>query len=186
MPGTYKIKNASIIAKPGSYNLEINALLTDLDIPTQLNSYKLTIYGAFGLLNESVDLGSGNMQLLLDMDEVLTYTLDVYLEYAISFGKTPSFTVNGTASYQFYEERANPSNYSGIAYNSKIAALRVLNETGKGYVSDVLSALDFVWANNFEYQLPQLSLSIGFLNIEEEVVKQFQIQLTKSSKMEPW
>lgn len=171
MPGTYKIKLASIIAKPGNYNLEINALLTDLDIPTQLNSYKLTIYGAFGLLNESVDLGSGNMQLSLDMDEVLTYTLDVYLEYAISFGKTPSFTVNGTASYQFYEERANPSNYSGIAYNSKIAALRVLNETGKGYVSDVLSALDFVWANNFEYQITSAVLALGSTNIEEEVVE---------------
>src|SRR4028119_730240 len=53
--------------------------------------------------------------------------------------------------------------YRGVAYNSKLINLRVLNSQGRGTVSGLLSALDWVYANraNAAYKIKVVNMSLG-------------------------
>ena len=168
--GTYRVKMASFVPKIGNYTLEVNASLNDFDVLTQLNSYNLTIYQGTQLLNQSIDLGNGNMSLILNMSTISSNFLDLYFEYAIEFAANPKFSVLGTGSYIANDSTIQPSNYTGIAYNSKIASLRVLNESNKGYLSDVISSLNFIWENNSKYHITTALLALGSSNVSDSLV----------------
>ncbi|HEV7902943.1 MAG TPA: S8 family serine peptidase, partial [Pyrinomonadaceae bacterium] len=53
--------------------------------------------------------------------------------------------------------------YRGIAYNSKLINLRVLNSQGRGTTSSLLSALDWVYTNraNAAYKIKVVNMSLG-------------------------
>ena len=51
--------------------------------------------------------------------------------------------------------------YQGIASNAKILNLRVLNSTGTGRLTDVLSAIDWILANREAYNIRVVNMSLG-------------------------
>ena len=51
--------------------------------------------------------------------------------------------------------------YRGIAPNAKLLVLKVLDETGAGYTSDVIRAVDFAVANRVRYNIQIINLSLG-------------------------
>jgi len=56
--------------------------------------------------------------------------------------------------------------YTGIAPNADIINLRVLNETGAGSVSGLLSALEWVMDNRTTYNIRVVNMSLGMLAVD--------------------
>jgi serine protease AprX len=56
--------------------------------------------------------------------------------------------------------------YSGVAINSKIINLRVLNSQGMGSSSVLLSALDWVMSNKVRYNIRVVNMSLGTMAVD--------------------
>jgi serine protease AprX len=56
--------------------------------------------------------------------------------------------------------------YRGVASNAKIINLRVLNSLGKGSVSSLLSAIDWIKANRTTYNIKVVNMSLGTAAID--------------------
>ncbi len=85
---------------------------------------------------------------------------DLYIKYHKT-NKFPIFSFNSSASFfpEFYV--INNNHYTGIANCSKILAYKIVNKTGKGYVSDLISALGSIIQNRTKHQIVSTCLSIG-------------------------
>ena len=67
---------------------------------------------------------------------------------------------NGSSSSQL------PRGYAGIAPGASLLNLRVLDESGHGYLSGVIAAIDFAIANRQEYNIRILNLSLAAPPVE--------------------
>lgn len=85
---------------------------------------------------------------------------DLYIKYHKT-NKFPIFSFNSSALIfpEFYVK--NNNHYTGIANSSKILAYKIVNETGKGYVSDLISALGSIIQNRSKHHIASTCLSIG-------------------------
>ncbi|MFX1574567.1 MAG: S8 family serine peptidase [Promethearchaeota archaeon] len=86
---------------------------------------------------------------------------DLYLKYHKQLQSDPSFSFNVSISYfpEFYIE--NYTHFTGIANATKIVAYKILNQSGIGYSSDLISALISVSLNRSKYHIVSACLSIG-------------------------
>ncbi|MGB5909851.1 MAG: S8 family serine peptidase [Promethearchaeia archaeon] len=85
---------------------------------------------------------------------------DLYIKYHKT-NKFPIFSFNSSALIfpEFYVKHNN--HYTGIANSSKILAYKIVNETGEGYVSDLISALGSIIQNKSKHHIVSTCLSIG-------------------------
>jgi len=86
---------------------------------------------------------------------------DLYIKYHRQTSKYPIFSFNSSALIfpEFYV--INNNHYTGIANSSQILAYKIVNETGKGYVSDLISALGSIIQNRSKHHIISICLSIG-------------------------
>jgi subtilisin family serine protease len=59
-----------------------------------------------------------------------------------------------------------PNSYQGMAFNSPTVSLRVLNSQGKGTLSGLLKAVDWVMANKATYKIRVANMSLGMAAID--------------------
>src|SRR6185369_9131263 len=78
-------------------------------------------------------------------------------------GRTDDPYGHGThvASIAAGNGRISSAEFTGIAPNANLVNLRVLNSTGTGNVSSVLSALDWVLSNRTRYNIRVVNMSLG-------------------------
>src|SRR6185503_799101 len=78
-------------------------------------------------------------------------------------GRTDDPYAHGThvASIAAGNGRISNAEFTGIAPNANLINLRVLNSTGTGNVSSVLSALDWVLSNRSRYNIRVVNMSLG-------------------------
>ncbi len=95
---------------------------------------------------------------------------DLYLKYHKQLQSDPSFSFNISISYypEFYIE--NYTYYTGIANASKIVAYKILNHSGIGYSSDLISALISVSLNRSKYHIISACLSIGTIGEDVKAI----------------
>ncbi|MHA1488410.1 MAG: S8 family serine peptidase, partial [Promethearchaeota archaeon] len=88
---------------------------------------------------------------------------DLYVKYHKKIEKKPIFSFNSSISFypEFYVN--NYTYFTGIANATKIVAYKILNQTGIGYASDLISALASVIQNKSKYHIISVCLSIGTL-----------------------
>ena len=94
---------------------------------------------------------------------------DLYIKYLRdSSNLNPTFYFNASVSYypEFYVE--DYSYFTGIANATKIAAYKILNQSGIGYTSNLISALANVIQNRELYKIVSVCLSLGTLG--EDIV----------------
>ncbi len=95
---------------------------------------------------------------------------DLYIKYKKQSMAIPIFSFN--ASVSFYPESyiQNYSSSTGIANNTKIVAYKIINQSGRGYVSDLIDALGSVVLNKSKYHIVSVCLSIGTSNNNISVI----------------
>ena len=88
---------------------------------------------------------------------------DIYLKYHKQIQSKPIFSINVTVSYfpEFFIK--NYTYFTGIANATKIVAYKILNQSGFGHTSDLISAFSSILLNRSRYHVLGVSLSVGTL-----------------------
>jgi hypothetical protein len=92
---------------------------------------------------------------------------DLYVKYHKQLQSKPEFSINCSIKYFAEEYRRNYSYFTGIANATKLVGFKVLNQSGIGFSSDLISALAHVIKNRTRLHIISICLSIG--NFGEEV-----------------
>ncbi len=95
---------------------------------------------------------------------------DLFIKYHKKGNTVPSFSFN--SSVLFYPESYNDNynHFTGIANATKILAYKIVNQTGIGYVSDLISAMASVIQNRTIHQILGVCLSVGTLGEEVSAI----------------
>ena len=104
----------------------------------------------------------------LNQDNLGVY--DLFIKYHKLLQKKPIFSFNTKISY--FPELAieNRNHFTGIANATKLVAYKILNQSGRGYTSDLISALASVIENRENYHIISVCLSIGTLGEDVETI----------------
>ena len=88
---------------------------------------------------------------------------DLFIKYHKKGNTVPSFSFN--SSVLFYPESYvdNYNHFTGIANATKILAYKIVNQTGIGYISDLISAMASVIQNRTVHHIVSVCLSVGTL-----------------------
>jgi hypothetical protein len=88
---------------------------------------------------------------------------DLFIKYHKKGNTIPSFSFN--SSVLFYPESYvdNYNHFTGIANATKILAYKIVNQTGIGYISDLISAMASVIQNRSVHHIVSVCLSVGTL-----------------------
>lgn len=88
---------------------------------------------------------------------------DLYIKYHKKASSIPLFSFNSSVSFFPESYTENFNHFTGIANATNILAYKIVNQTGKGYVSDLISAMASVIHNRTQHQIVSVCLSIGTL-----------------------
>jgi len=161
-PKHYSFKIATFnISEPNEYIL-INSswkLITD-----GINDFQVQLYYGEDLVNSSKNENQSEYYLInhtIAEDELGLY--DIVIKYNKESFKDPNFSISSYIEFypEFYIQ--NYSYFTGIANASKLVNYKVLNNSGKGRVSHLISALEFVYKNKNASQIISVCLSVGTL-----------------------
>ncbi len=91
---------------------------------------------------------------------------DLYLKYHKLLQSKPVFSFNTRISYFPEFPIENRHLFTGIANATKIVAYKVLNQSGRGYTSDLITALAGVIENREIDHIVSVCLSVGTLGVD--------------------
>ncbi len=161
-PKNYSIKIATFnISEPNEY-ISVNSswkLITE-----GIDEFWVQIYYNGELVNSSFNENQSQYYLIkhkISKDELGLY--DVIIKYSKESYKNPHFSISSYIEFfpEFYVQNYNY--FTGIANGSKLVNYKVLNNSGKGRVSNLISALEFVYKNKNSSKIISVCLSVGTL-----------------------
>lgn len=95
---------------------------------------------------------------------------DLYVKYHKQLQSKPEFLFNTSIRYFAEEYRQNYSYFTGIANATKLVGYKILNQSGIGYSSDLISALAHVIKNRTKYHILSVCLSVGTFGEDIEAI----------------
>ncbi|QEE15903.1 S8 family serine peptidase [Promethearchaeum syntrophicum] len=175
-PGWYKFKLAS-------FDLDSDAL-DWIDIKGKINetyrfdNFHSELYRDGELINSSDDQ---ILDLSWNSTEIINKTgkYDVFFTYNIPFGVNPEFNMFLNITFSPKNESRPFANFTGIAPNTKIASLKILNETGLGYSSNLISALEWIINNGSKLHVVATVLSLANFNMDNNLAKNISSLIDK-------
>ncbi len=145
------------------------------------SSWNLEIGGIDGFWfelyrNNTLVKSSGNIP--INVFSIINYSLtqntlgifDLYLTYHKQLQTKPSFSFNSTISYFPEVFIENRTHFTGIANATKIVAYKILNQSGMGYTSDLITAFSSVIQNRSIHHIVSVCLSVGTLGDDIKAV----------------
>ena len=105
---------------------------------------------------------------------------DLYLKYKRDFQTNPIFSFNTTVSYFPEVFTIDRNHFTGIANATKIVSYKILNHSGKGFSSNLISALASVLQNRTKHHIVSVCLSVGTLGEDVEAVNAAIDELIKN------
>ncbi|NVM16605.1 MAG: S8 family serine peptidase [Candidatus Lokiarchaeota archaeon] len=157
---TFKIFTANM-SKANSrvmINATVNFNLYEID------HFWFELYNNTNLVNStSIQIPNQYYSIVHNISPSTTGIYDLFVKYHKKGNTIPSFSFN--SSVQFYPESylENFNHFTGIANATKILAYKIVNQSGIGYVSDLISAMGSVIQNRTVYQIVSVCLSVGAL-----------------------
>ncbi len=158
----YSFKIGSFNATPVSSNINISASwqLEELGI----DNVWFELYFDSTLVNSTHNLMQNTMyQFSQRISTYGTGIYDLYMKYHKQLNKNPKFYYNVNASFLPENYIPNFNHFTGIANASNIHSYKILNNSGYGYTSDLISALGNVLQNKDANKIVSACLSIGTL-----------------------
>lgn len=132
---------------------------------TGISDFWLELYYNATLVNSSYNQNTNELYVFNhQVSQTGKGIYDLYVKYfKDSSNLNPTFYFNASVSYypEFYIE--DYSYFTGIANATKIAAYKILNQSGIGYTSNLISALADVIQNRELYKIVSVCLSLGTL-----------------------
>jgi len=123
------------------------------------------------LVNSSHNLiQNTNYQFSQQISQFGTGIYDLYMKYHKQLNKIPKFNYNVNISTYPENYIPNFNQFSGVANASNILSYKILNNSGRGYTSDLISALGRVLQNKEANKIVSACLSIGTLGNDVKAV----------------
>jgi hypothetical protein len=95
---------------------------------------------------------------------------DVYVKYHKQLQTKPIFFLNASLQYIPEHYIENYAAFTGIANATKLVGYKIVNQSGFGQSSNLISALANVLANTIKYQIVSVCLSIGTVGEDVDAV----------------
>jgi hypothetical protein len=130
----------------------------------EIDKFWFELYYNSNLVNAtSIQTPTQYYSIIHDITPTKSGIYDVYIKYHKKSNFIPEFSFNSSISYfpEVYVENYN--HFTGTANATKIVAYKIVNQTGKGYVSDLISAMGSVILNRTAHHIVSVCLSIGTL-----------------------
>lgn len=158
----YSVKVFSANVSKTNSNIVINSTSNfQLD---EIDKFWFELYYSSRLVNTtSIQTPTQYYSIIHDITPANSGIYDLYIKYHKKSNSVPEFSFNSSISYfpEAYVENYN--HFTGIANATKIVAYKIVNQTGKGYVSDLISAMASVILNRTTHHIVSVCLSIGTL-----------------------
>ncbi len=178
-PKNYTFKLFSFNASKTNALIVINS--TGNWKPTEIDKFWFELYNQTKLVNRSLNVNPNQYYVINHNSSVSRSGIyDVYLKYHKLSMAAPNFSFNLSISYfpEVYTE--DTPYFSGIMNRSKIVSYKVINQSGLGYTSDLISSLAKVIQNKEKYHIISVCLSLGTLGddvaaintVIDEVIKE--------------
>ena len=87
----------------------------------------------------------------------------IFIKYHKTLNSNPKFSFNISISFFTEKYMANFNHFTGIANASYISPIKIINQSGLGYTSDLISGLANVLQNRITHKMVTVCLSIGTL-----------------------
>jgi hypothetical protein len=168
-PKNYTLKIFSFNASKVGSNILINSSW-NLEV-SGIDNFWFELYYNNTLVGYSYNELQNSYYLInhaLTLDNLGIY--DVYLKYHKLLQAKPIFSFNTIVSYLPESYTVNRNHFTGLANATKIVSYKILNQTGKGYTSDLISALLSVIQNRSKYHIVSVCLSVGTLGSDVAAV----------------
>jgi DNA polymerase III delta prime subunit len=109
---------------------------------------------------------------------IINYTLsqenlgiyDLYIKYHKTLQSNPQFSLNSSVTYFPEVYFGESKDFTGIANGTKLVAYKILNHSGIGYSSGLISALASVIKNRSKYHIISTCLSIATLGEDVDAI----------------
>ena len=147
-------KSDSIIAINSTSNFQLS----------EIDEFWFELYLNSNLVNSShIQNPNQYYSFFLKVPQTEQGIYDLYIKYHKKISSIPLFSFNSSVSFfpESYTEHFN--HFTGIANATNILAYKIVNQTGKVYVSDIISAMASVIQNRTQHHIVSVCLSIGTL-----------------------
>ncbi|GAG83342.1 unnamed protein product, partial [marine sediment metagenome] len=95
---------------------------------------------------------------------------DLFIKYHKTLQNNPLFSINSTITYFPETFFGESKDFTGIANVTKLVAYKILNHSGIGYSSGLISALGSIIKNRTKYHIVSTCLSISSLGEDVEAI----------------
>ena len=146
-------------------NATVNFNLNEID------QFWFELYNNSDLVNStSIENPNQYYSIVQNINPSKTGIYDLFVKYHKIGNTVPIFSFN--SSVQFYPESylENFNHFTGIANATKILAYKIVNQSGLGYVSDLISAMGSIIQNRSAHQIVSVCLSVGTLGEDVSAV----------------
>ncbi|MFX1405336.1 MAG: S8 family serine peptidase [Promethearchaeota archaeon] len=92
-----------------------------------------------------------------------TGIFDIFIKYYKTLNSNPKFSFNTSISFFPEKYMINFNHFTGIANASYISPIKIINQSGLGYTSDLISGLASVLQNRITHKIVTVCLSVGTL-----------------------
>jgi len=156
----YSLKILTFNASKSNSFISINS--TSHFKSSEIDSIWFELYHDSILVNSSKHQNSDeNLIIFQDLSQSGIGIYDLYIKYHKKSDTNPIFSYNVNCSFfpEVYTQDYN--HYTGIANATKILSYKVANQSGRGYVSDLISALGSVIQNRIKFHIVSVCLSLA-------------------------
>ncbi|MBN2157172.1 MAG: S8 family serine peptidase [Candidatus Lokiarchaeota archaeon] len=155
-PGWFNIKLGSLCIDQINANITLNATYSEYSTNFIQNA-SFQIKSGNTVLNQTIEDLHGIYRNLSYTTEIQPAIYDFYFRYYLKFSSPANFSVNAIIKAPL----ENGTDYSGIAPQTKIIGLRILNEKLEGNVSSLVSALNWAKINRDDYHIIGIQVDLG-------------------------
>ncbi|TXT58067.1 MAG: conserved exported protein of unknown function [Promethearchaeota archaeon] len=183
--GNYTFKLFSFnISKPNS-DIYINSSweLINKEKPTDqvIDKFWVELYNQTELVNSSLhDSENQNYTINHNIGDSGRGIYDVYVKYHKKLQTRPEFSLNISAKFLPENLTEKFSHYTGIANGTKIVSHKVLNQSGVGFTSNIISSLLNISSNREEDHIISVCLSLANFDNELNSISHIIDELTEN------
>jgi len=164
-PSNFSLKLCTFNISQYNKNIIINS--SWFNLTSGIDGLWIQLYHEGELINSSHNINQlQNYIINHSTSEEGSGLYDIYMVYHVIKLGTPTFSLSLKADFlpECYVENYN--SFNGIANASKLVNYKVLNQTGKGKASNIISALKEVLKNKETSHIVSVCLSIGSLGTD--------------------
>ncbi len=164
--------------KIASFSMDENALDlmmadTNLTILSPMLEYELQLYRNGEIINSTSGF---DLELSWNTSGIFDSSLkpgiyDLVFSYKKALDQNPIFDIQSNISFTPTSYSRTIAEFSGIAPDARLASLKVLNNSGIGFISDLISSFEYILSNISSLHIITVLISVASFDLSEPMME---------------